>query len=238
MSLVTWEPKERELMKSYDPDSKLKLAIRDDLTDQEIIDGLEVLCNATYKVGYIGSAFRASLGRMLALASASQTFLETAGFESMGAYEEHLIGKTGLSRTVLKDAQKIHQHFPNLEIGRYGLIGHTKLLVCAKVTNQNENGCTEILRKAEKLTEKELVEWLHEKGYIDKDEHAGGSFSVKGSLAKIKEIRGMLKSAAFHHAAESDKEIDIILAALRSCKVEWIADYEQHVAESSEAVEA
>lgn len=216
-------PAENEFLKSLlNAGKQITLALPDDLDPKDVTKHIKNTCSLMIKAEISHDKLDSVLGRLLVIVRKNPEIYEKAGYDTFGQYlKQEVIAKFKAKRSNVYQAKRIMEHFGNLTIEQYGSVGTQKLLLLCKFTGQDDAGSAKLLKLASEKTFDEFKEFLEDKGYLGKDESTGASLTLKGSLAKIKELKRFLKRTDIQAAAESADPLVIILAMSQEVDADW-----------------
>lgn len=192
-----------------------------DMPPKEIVNWSKAIVSWYEKTDGEQAAKLHMLGCLHARARANEDVLKEAGCETIGEYEDKILGGKKHRATVWKYSSA-YLALPELspqdavDIGTENLVRATKIAKGTSVSQRKE-----IIQKAKKPVA-EFTEWVEEQsGLSEKGGTTLASFTLLGTAAEVSELKEWLADPRFIEACSSNSPMMMVLAAIQSYSTEW-----------------
>ena len=218
-------PADQKLLQDLVRSTSVTEAIPDDIKAEDFHDATRVVCMGIARSQLITDGLMPFLGRLLSVAK-ERPELWNKKYEKHEDYLSSLTQTYGVGRTTLFDARKLYSRWGKvLEPSRFEAIGRVSLMVITRAVPRGDEGkatARKLLDIGESKTVRELVDYCVDKGYLEKGEAAGGSFSFPCNQKQAKIFHKFFGDDRVHAYCESSHAADILEHMVEECIQEWI----------------
>lgn len=195
-------------------DVEISLVIDKDITAEKLLQTMTALGESNETIAQNANQLGIVTGQCMILA-ADNPALWSEKYENLEEFFRKTIYRPGFQRTQAKAYRRIAESWPKLHQLEAAKIVFVNLNLITQHVKQSDKKSGKYLTAAKNKTFEELKLWLEEEEGHPQDESTGASFTIKGNLSQIRDIKRAFGNPEVHKAAESDKPADIAIALVQ-----------------------
>jgi hypothetical protein len=138
--------------------------------------------------------------------------------------EDVLVEEVGVSRSTLYNSMKLHESFPSLSPEDWNAIGTSNLLILKQFTKEGEPSCQKLLDKAKGMTGRDLLEFAHNHGEINRNDVLRVMLVIPCSKETASYWKEFIHHPKVQATVGSTDEGQVLLRLMQECASEWMLE--------------
>ena len=215
----------RELLR---PGASIDAAIPDDADPQTLwrtrdacVRGLALLETRICRLKPI-------IGRILTMFERKPSLYKELGYNTFGDFMQRgVYAILKLHTTSAYEARMLAKDWPQLTPDRYAKIGPKNLNILSKFATGKDSNAEMLLEAAERMTVKELKEYVEQRGFIEPGETTHAIITIHTNQDVLSYFKEVFNDGRVHSVVGSKDHGVILKSMMQECHGEWIDKYDR-----------
>lgn len=222
LSLMNLKDRDRKLMEALlDTDVKIKVAIPDDATSEDIYRNLTVACRMIGAVESARARLWPVLGRLLRICKERPEVYQSRGHKNFDAFLGEVDSKLNVPRSECYKMMGIVRDWPNLTMEQYSKVGPGKFSILRSMqASQDHSDWKKLISTAETKSVSEFREWAEEKGFVSSGQTIPCRVTIATSVEIAREWKEWVERADVQEYFGSANAGEILRGMLSECSTE------------------